>query len=489
MGASDAATAASSDPSSWEAWVLEAETLWNTVSVMRGDDGKGGAPPAALDDAWTRRHHHRREPAPATPRYDDDDDDGFTFASPHTVFHTPGTTRPPRSSSSAPAIGAQASPAPWPFERRWPAARLFERSVARGEGDGAGSSSVPVPVPVPVPGPVHGPVAVAAAATTTTTAAASPAHDAYMAFMRSSVRALRGDDDDDDAADRDLDFDFNAAVGGATPSTSSRAPPPPRPAGFAAPSPMPTTPKTHDDNVGMFASWWADERAREKTLRRSIVRWRRAAFQLATARTERALLSARRAKSLAALAAKRAMTDRATARRKWDALEEEERDAGRSPLAADALIRFVPSAGADAFHVRSWMRAHATAAITAWRAEAGRSAGKRAMREKAIEHRRRTLGGKVGARWREWARRERVVKARGAAAKTTRTLRSKTFALTRWRARCAASRTARAAATAAVESWRRARIEPAWTAWASLHQARSIHWSPYDRVGVVDADP
>ena len=43
------------------------------------------------------------------------------------------------------------------------------------------------------------------------------------------------------------------------------------------------------------------------------------------------------------------MTDRATARRKWDALEEEERDAGRSPLAADALIRFVPSAGADAY--------------------------------------------------------------------------------------------------------------------------------------------
>ena len=122
--------------------------------------------------------------------------------------------------------------------------------------------------------------------------------------------------------------------------------------------------------------------------------------------------------------------------------------------------------GADLWDVRNWMRNHAAAALSAWRAQTAWCAQVRHRSAVADAQfvRRRCIT--CVTRWRAWAathRRDRIVTETYGARHDRRT---KGALFSRWRDKVTCARSVRASVAFALEQYRRRGLLPAWHRWA-----------------------
>ena len=121
--------------------------------------------------------------------------------------------------------------------------------------------------------------------------------------------------------------------------------------------------------------------------------------------------------------------------------------------------------GADLWDVRDWMRNHAAAALSAWRAETARRtavASATAAADARFAKKRCATCLSLWARWAATHRRDRIVIERYAARNGRRT---KGRLLSRWRDRVACGKSVRESVAFALEQYRRRGLLPAFTTW------------------------
>ena len=121
--------------------------------------------------------------------------------------------------------------------------------------------------------------------------------------------------------------------------------------------------------------------------------------------------------------------------------------------------------GADLWDVRDWMRNHAAAALSAWRAETARRtavASATAAADARFARRRRATCMSRWARWAATHRQDRIVTETYAARNRRRT---KGRLLSRWRDKVACGKSVRESVAFALEQYRRRGLLPAFTQW------------------------